>query len=153
MPQELADKIVKAQLFNQGYDFTEILEAADLDMAWHTLSVSDSVQNSDKFEINSLTKDNLYIPEVPPRYRSSYFMHIWGNNYAAGYYAYLWAEMLDDDAFDWFLQNGGLTRENGDRYRKMILSRGGTEDYNKIYREFTGHNPSIGPMLRDRGLK
>ena len=153
MPQELADKIVKAQLFNQGYDFTEILEAADLDMAWHTLSVSDSVQNSDKFEINSLTKDNLYIPEVPPRYRSSYFMHIWGNNYAAGYYAYLWAEMLDDDAFDWFLQNGGLTRENGDRYRKMILSRGGTEDYNKIYREFTGHNPSIEPMLRDRGLK
>ncbi|MCG6960722.1 peptidyl-dipeptidase Dcp [bacterium BMS3Abin03] len=153
MPQELADKIVKAQLFNQGYDFTEILEAADLDMAWHTLSVSDSVQNSDKFEINSLTKDNLYIPEVPPRYRSSYFMHIWGNNYAAGYYAYLWAEMLDDDAFDWFLQNGGLTRENGDRYRKMILSRGGTEDYNKIYREFTGHKPSIEPMLRDRGLK
>lgn len=153
MPQELADKIIKAQLFNQGYDFTEILEAADLDMAWHTLSASDSVQNSDKFETNSLKKDNLYIPEVPPRYRSSYFMHIWGNNYAAGYYAYLWSEMLDDDAFDWFLNNGGLTRENGERFRKMILSRGATEDYNKMYREFTGHDPSIEPMLRDRGLK
>ena len=153
MPKELADKIIKAQLFNQGYDFTEILEAADLDMAWHTLPASDSVQNSDEFEITSLKKDSLYIPEVPPRYRSSYFMHIWGNNYAAGYYAYLWSEMLDDDAFDWFLNNGGLTRENGERFRKMILSRGATEDYNKMYREFTGHDPSIEPMLRDRGLK
>ena len=153
MPQELADKIIKAQLFNQGYDFTEILEAADLDMAWHTLQPSDSLQNSDEFETNSLKKDSLYIPEVPPRYRTSYFMHIWGNNYAAGYYAYLWSEMLDDDAFDWFLNNGGLTRDNGDRFRKMILSRGATEDYNKMYREFTGHDPSIEPMLRDRGLK
>ena len=153
MPQELADKIIKAQLFNQGYDFTEILEAADLDMAWHTLSANNSVQNSDEFETNSLKKDGLYIMEVPSRYRSSYFMHIWGNNYAAGYYAYLWSEMLDDDAFDWFLNNGGLTRENGDRFRKMILSRGATEDYNNIYREFTRHDPSIEPMLRDRGLK
>ena len=153
MPQELADKLKQVQLFNQGYDFTEILEAAALDMAWHTLSAGDTVKNSDEFEINSLKKDSLYIPEVPPRYRSSYFMHIWGNDYAAGYYAYLWSEMLDDDAFDWFEKNGGLTRENGDRFRKMILSRGATEDYNKIFREFTGHEPNIEPMLKDRGLK
>ena len=153
MPQELADKLKPVQLFNQGYDFTEILEAAALDMAWHTLSAGDTVKNSDEFEINSLKKDSLYIPEVPPRYRSSYFMHIWGNDYAAGYYAYLWSEMLDDDAFDWFEKNGGLTRENGDRFRKMILSRGATEDYNKIFREFTGHEPNIEPMLKDRGLK
>ncbi len=153
MPQELADKLKQANLFNQGYDFTEILEAAALDMAWHTLSAGDSVRNVDEFEINSLKKDSLYIPEVPPRYRSSYFMHIWGHGYAAGYYAYLWAEMLDDDAFDWFEKNGGLTLENGDRFRKMILSRGATEDYSKIFREFTGHDPSIEPMLKDRGLK
>ena len=153
MPQELADKLKQAQLFNQGYDFTEILEAAALDMAWHTLSAGDTVKNSDEFEINSLKKDGLYIPEVPPRYRSSYFMHIWGHDYAAGYYAYLWSEMLDDDAFDWFEKNGGLTRENGDRFRKMILSRGATEDYSKIFREFTGHDPNLEPMLKDRGLK
>jgi peptidyl-dipeptidase Dcp len=128
LPVELAEKIRKAELFNQGYDFTEILEAAALDMAWHTLPAGEPLQNADEFETSSLKKDNLYIPQVPPRYRSSYFMHIWGNNYAAGYYAYLWSEMLDDDAFDWFLNNGGLTRENGQRLRDMILSRGGTDD-------------------------
>jgi len=153
MPQELADKLKQAQLFNQGYDFTEVIEAAALDMAWHTISAGDTIKNSDEFETNGLKKDSLYIPAVPPRYRSSYFMHIWGHGYAAGYYAYLWAEMLDDDAFDWFEKNGGLTRENGDRFRNMILSRGATEDYSKIFREFTGHDPNIEPMLKDRGLK
>ena len=153
IPQELVDKIKKASKFNQGYDFTELLEAADLDMAWHTLPASAPKQNADEFEIASLKKDHLLIPQVPPRYRSSYFMHIWGNGYAAGYYAYLWSEMLDDDAFDWFEHNGGLTRENGDRFRKTILSRGATEDYTKIFKEFTGHDPRIEPMLKDRGLK
>jgi peptidyl-dipeptidase Dcp len=153
IPDALVEKIKKANLFNQGYDFTEILEAADLDMAWHTLSANLPQQKSDEFEIKSLKKDGLFIPEVPSRYRSSYFMHIWGNGYAAGYYAYLWSEMLDDDAFNWFENNGGLTRENGDRYRRIILSRGATEDYNKIFRDFTGHDPNIEPMLKDRGLK
>ncbi len=153
IPQALVNKIKKAAYFNQGYDFTELLEAADLDMAWHTLPASAPKQNSDKFEVESLKKDHLLIPQVPPRYRSSYFMHIWGNGYASGYYAYLWSEMLDDDAFDWFQHNGGLTRENGDRFRKMILSRGATEDYTNIFHEFTGHDPSIEPMLKDRGLK
>ncbi len=152
MPKELVEKIKKSALFNQGYDFTELLEAADLDMAWHTLPANAPEQKSDKFETTSLKKDSLFIPEVPPRYRSSYFMHIWGNGYAAGYYAYLWSEMLDDDAFDWFMNNGGLTRENGDRFRKMILSRGATEDYSKMYRDFTGHDPKIEPMLKNRGL-
>jgi peptidyl-dipeptidase Dcp len=117
---------------------------------WHGILC---LQISDEFEIKSLKKDGLFIPEVPSRYRSSYFMHIWGNGYAAGYYAYLWSEMLDDDAFNWFENNGGLTRENGDRYRRIILSRGATEDYNKIFRDFTGHDPNIEPMLKDRGLK
>jgi peptidyl-dipeptidase Dcp len=153
IPQELVDKIKKSLLFNQGYDFTEVLIAADLDMAWHSLPADSPEQNSDKFEILSEKKDGLYIPDVPSRYRSSYFLHIWANGYAAGYYAYLWSEMLDDDAFDWFEHNGGLTRENGDRFRDTILSRGATEDYNKIFHEFTGHNPDIEPMLKDRGLK
>lgn len=153
IPQELVDKIKKAANFNQGYDFTELLEAADLDMAWHTLRASAPLQNSDKFETESLKKDHLYIPQVPPRYRSSYFMHIWGNGYAAGYYAYLWSEMLDDDAYNWFLNHGGLTRKNGERFRDMILSRGATEDYGKMFRDFTGHDPEIGPMLKYRGLK
>ena len=153
IPKELVDKIKKANNFNQGYDFTELLEAADLDMAWHTISPEAPEQNADKFETSSLKKDHLYLPQVPPRYRSSYFMHIWGNGYAAGYYAYLWSEMLDDDAYQWFLDNGGLTRKNGDRFRKMILSRGATEDYEKIFHEFTGHDPEIEPMLKNRGLK
>ncbi|MFZ0453818.1 MAG: M3 family metallopeptidase [Ignavibacteriaceae bacterium] len=153
IPKELVEKIKKSNLFNQGYDFTEILEAADLDMAWHTLPANAPEQNADKFEAASLKKDGLYIPQVPPRYRSSYFLHIWGNGYAAGYYAYLWSEMLDDDAFQWFMDNGGLTRKNGDRFRNMILSRGATEDYNKIFHEFTGHNPEIKPMLKYRGLE
>ncbi len=153
IPQELVNKIKKASTFNQGYDFTEILEAADLDMAWHTLSANAPEQKSDSFETASLKKDNLYIPQVPPRYRSSYFLHIWGNGYSAGYYAYIWSEMLDDDAFQWFLDNGGLTRKNGDRFRDMILSKGATEDYSKMYREFAGHDPRIESLLKYRGLE
>lgn len=153
MPKELADKIEKSTLFNEGYDFTELLEAADLDMAWHTLPASAPEQNSDQFETASLKKDHLYIPQVPPRYRSSYFLHIWANGYAAGYYAYLWSEMLDDDAYDWFMAHGGLTRKNGDRFREMILSRGATEDYGKMFRDFTGHDPQLESMLKYRGLK
>ncbi|MCL5028000.1 MAG: peptidyl-dipeptidase Dcp [Bacteroidetes bacterium] len=153
IPKELAEKIKQASLFNEGYDFTELLEAADLDMAWHSLSPNLPKQNSDEFEIASLKKDNLYIPQVPTRYRSSYFLHIWSNGYAAGYYAYLWSEMLDDDAFDWFMNHGGLTRKNGDRFRDMILSRGATEDFGTMFRNFTGHDPQIAPMLKYRGLK
>ncbi len=152
IPQALVEKLKKAANFNQGYDFTELLEAADLDMAWHTLPASAPEQNADKFETASLKKDKLYIPQVPPRYRSSYFMHTWGNGYAAGYYAYLWSEMLDDDAYQWFENHGGMTRANGERFRKMILSKGATEDYGKMYRDFAGHNPRIEPMLENRGL-
>ncbi len=153
IPPELVKKIKEANNFNQGYDFTELLEAAALDMSWHTLPASAPEQNIDEFETNSLKKDNLYFPQIPPRYRSSYFMHIWGNGYAAGYYAYLWSEMLDDDAFNWFENHGGLTRKNGDRFRQMILSRGATEDYTKMFHNFTGHDPQIDPMLKNRGLK
>ena len=152
MPQALVDKIKKAATFNQGYMLTELLAASQLDMQWHTLAADAPKQDVDKFEIQALKNTHLDLAVVPPRYRSSYFMHIWSNGYAAGYYAYLWTEMLDDDAFHWFETHGGLTRENGQRFRDMILSRGHTLDYAQMYRAFAGHDPQIGPMLEHRGL-
>ncbi len=152
MPQALVDKIKKAATFNKGYSLTELLAAAALDMQWHTLPANDSVQNVDEFETAALQKTHLDLPEVPTRYRSSYFLHIWGNGYAAGYYAYLWTKMLEEDAYSWFEENGGLTRANGQRFRDMILSRGNTEDYGKMFRDFRGHNPNIQPMEKAMGL-
>jgi peptidyl-dipeptidase Dcp len=152
MPQILLDKIQKAKTFNQGYNLTEILAAADLDMQWHTLSPTAPEQNVDKFEKEALSKTHLDFAPVPPRYRSSYFLHIWSNGYASGYYAYLWTEMLDDDAYAWFTENGGLNRKNGQRFRDMILSRGNTQDLATMYRNFRGNDPKIEPMLENRGL-
>ena len=152
MPQQLVDKIKKAHTFNQGYALTELLAAASLDMEWHTISAGATVQDVDKFEAAALHTTGLDLPQVPPRYRSSYFLHIWSNGYAAGYYAYLWTEMLDDDAFQWFKENGGLTRQNGQRFRDMILSKGNTEDLAIMFKAFRGHDPDIKPMLENRGL-
>ena len=152
MPQTLIDKIKKAGTFNQGYALTEVLAAAALDMQWHKLSATDPLQDADKFETAALQKTHLDLSYVPSRYRSSYFLHIWGNGYAAGYYAYLWTEMLDHDAFSWFEENGGLTLANGQRFRDMILSKGNTEDYGKMFRDFRGHDPNISAMQKYRGL-
>jgi len=152
MPQLLVEKIKKAGTFNQGYNLTELLSAASLDMAWHKLPANDALQKTDEYEKSSLKKLKLDLPEVPSRYRTSYFSHIWGGGYAAGYYAYLWTEMLDDDAYSWFEENGGLTRANGQRFRDMILSKGNTTDYGKLFRDFRGHDPKIGPMQKFRGL-
>ena len=153
MPAELVEKIKKAAKFNQGYALTELLAAADLDMAWHTLPPGAGATDSDKFEADALARLHLNLPQVPPRYRSSYFLHIWANGYNAGYYAYLWTEMLDDDAYAWFTEHGGLTRANGQRFRDMILSRGNTVEYAKMFRDFRGRDPEVGPMLVQRGLK
>jgi peptidyl-dipeptidase Dcp len=153
MPQALVNKIKKAATFNEGYALTEILAAADLDMQWHTIAPGQPLQDVDKFEQEALKKTKLDLPEVPSRYRSSYFLHIWSNGYAAGYYAYLWTEMLDDDAFAWFEEHGGLTRENGQRFRDMILSQGNTQDLGTMFRNFRGADPKIGPMLKNRGLE
>jgi peptidyl-dipeptidase Dcp len=152
MPKELRDKLFASRNFNQGYELTELLEAAELDMQWHTLPASAPLQEPDTFEREALEKTHLYLHDVPPRYRSSYFMHIWGNGYAAGYYAYLWSEMLDDDAFQWFTEHGGLTRANGNRFRRMVLSRGNTEDLSKMYDAWLGGEPTTAPMLKYRGL-
>jgi len=152
MPAELAKKIRETRTFNQGYDLTELLAAAELDMQWHILPADAPLQNPDAFEKQALEKTHLALSYVPPRYRSSYFLHIWANGYAAGYYAYLWSEMLDDNAFQWFENHGGMTRANGDRFRKMVLSRGNTEELAKMYAAWLGAEPSIEPMLKYRGL-
>ncbi len=153
MPAELEAKIRKAAKFNQGYGLTELVAAAELDMQWHTLAPGTPLQKPDAFEQQALEKTKLAIPYVPPRYRSTYFSHIFGGGYAAGYYAYLWSEMLDDDAYQWFEDHGGLTRENGERFRKMVLSRGYTEDLEAMYAAWLGAKPGIEPMLKYRGLE
>ncbi|MGB6431210.1 MAG: M3 family metallopeptidase, partial [Candidatus Acidiferrales bacterium] len=152
MPPELVAKIKKSKTFNQGYMLTELLAAAELDMQWHTLPASAPLEDPDAFEKQALENTHLAIATVPPRYRSSYFLHIWAEGYDAGYYAYLWSEMLDDNAYKWFEDNGGLTRANGDRFRSMVLSRGNTADLETIYEKWLGAKPSIQPMLEDRGL-
>ena len=153
MPADLVAKIKNASRFNQGYKLTELVAAAQLDMQWHTLPASTPLQQPDAFEKQALEKTHLLLSAVPPRYRSSYFSHIWGSGYSAGYYAYLWSEMLDDDAYEWFEEHGGPTRANGERFRAMVLSRGNTEELANMYAAWRGKNPSVEPMMKYRGLQ
>jgi peptidyl-dipeptidase Dcp len=152
IPDALVEKIKKAQTWGQGYQLGELLAASELDMKWHMLPMSATTQDVDAFETSALKDTHTDFADVPTRYRSSYFQHIWGNDYAAGYYAYQWTVMLDDDAFAWFTEHGGLTRANGQRFRDLILSRGHSEDYGPMFRAFYGKDPDIGPMLKHRGL-
>ncbi|WBO23223.1 M3 family metallopeptidase [Sphingomonas abietis] len=152
IPQALVDKIKKAANFNQGYALGEVIAAAMLDMDWHSLPASAPKQDVDQFETAALAKTGLDVTDVPPRYRSSYFLHIWSNGYSAGYYAYLWTQMLEHDSYHWFMDHGGLTRENGQRFRDMILSKGHTEDYGPMFKAFYGKDPDVGPMLEEHGL-
>ncbi|MBB6368737.1 peptidyl-dipeptidase Dcp [Xanthomonas sacchari] len=153
MPADLVEKIKKSRTFNQGYATTEYLSAALLDLSWHTLPADAPLQDVDKYEADSLKKYKVDLAEVPPRYRTTYFDHIWGGGYSSGYYAYFWSEVLDDDAFQWFKEHGGLTRANGDIFRDKILSRGNTVDLATLYRDFRGKDPSVEPLLENRGLK
>jgi len=152
IPQTLIDKMDAASSFNKSYSLAESLAADELDMAWHTLPGGSPKQDVDQFETQALGASHTDFPAVPPRYRSSYFAHIWGSGYAAGYYAYMWSEMLDDDAYQWFVGHGGLTRANGQRFRNMILSRGHSEDLAQLFRAFYGKDPDVGPLLKERGL-
>ncbi|MGH6871495.1 MAG: peptidyl-dipeptidase Dcp [Rhizomicrobium sp.] len=152
IPQALVDKIKASQSWGQGYGLGELLAASELDMKWHSLPASAPKQDVDAFETQALKETHTDFPNVPPRYRSSYFLHIWANGYAAGYYAYQWTVMLDDDAYSWFIKNGGMTRANGQRFRDMILSKGRSEDYGTMFRAFYGRDPDIEPMLEHRGL-
>jgi peptidyl-dipeptidase Dcp len=150
MPAALRESMLNATHFNKGYDMTELLSAALLDMNWH--GISEAVSDVGAFETAALQKEELDLPAVPPRYRSSYFAHIFGGGYAAGYYAYLWTQMLADDGYQWFVEQGGLTRENGQKFREAILSRGNSTDLAELYRNWRGHDPQIEPMLENRGL-
>ena len=152
MPAELVAKVEKARKFNQGYATTEYLAAALLDMAWHTLPDGAPRQEVEAFETAALARYAVDFPLVPPRYRTTYFAHVWGGGYAGSYYAYLWSEVLDHDAYRWFVEHGGMTRENGQRFREAILSRGNTAELASLYRAFRGRDPSVEPLLEERGL-
>lgn len=153
IPEALLQKIKNAGTFNQGYSIIENLASSNLDMQWHTIGVNDKIEDVAAFEEEALAKMLLKVNEIPPRYRSTYFAHIFSGGYAAGYYSYLWTEMLSHDAYDWFKNNGLLTRENGDKFRNEVLSRGNTMDYGKMYKTFAGRDPKAEPMLKARGLK
>ena len=159
IPNAMIDKMKAASKFNQGYDFGETVAAALLDMKWAALTPEqaaaiNTAKEVDAFESTALKQLGLEVGLVPPRYRSTYFNHIFSDpeGYSAGYYSYLWTQMLDEDSRKWFRQNGGLTRANGDHYRATVLSRGGTMDYFEMFRNFAGREPDVTPMLEARGL-
>ena len=152
MPQALVDKIKKASTFNQGYSTTELVSAATLDMSWHSVTNESQFKPTLAFEKEVLAKYGFNLKEVPPRYHTPYFAHIWGGGYSAGYYAYMWSDMLNADAWDWITTHGGMTRENGDRFRKYILSVGNSKDLNQAFRDFTGRDPDLKPLLKSKGF-
>ena len=152
MPDALRSSMLRSATFNKGYDMTELVSAALLDMNWHSVTQDALPTSVEDFEQQALRKEHLDLEAVPPRYRSSYFAHIFGGGYAAGYYAYLWTQMLADDGYQWFVEQGGLTRENGQRFREAILSRGNSSDLELLYRDWRGHDPLPEPMLKNRGL-
>ncbi len=152
MPEALREKLFRAARFNKGYDMTELLAAALLDQHWHSLTPSSSPDDVAAFEAAALTHERIALRAVPPRYRSSYFAHIFGGGYAAGYYAYLWTQMLADDGYQWFVEQGGLTAQNGARFREAVLSRGNSHDLEEVWLAWRGHEPRIEPMLKNRGL-
>lgn len=152
MPQTLVNKIKKAATFNQGYATTELVSAATLDMAWHSVTSESQFKPTLEFEKSVLNKFGFNLPQVPPRYHSPYFAHIWGGEYSAGYYAYMWSDLLNAAAWDYIQKNGGMTRQNGDRFRKYILSVGNSVDLNKAFKDYTGKNPDIQPLLINKGF-
>ncbi|AUC86643.1 dipeptidyl carboxypeptidase II [Polaribacter sp. ALD11] len=153
IPAALLKKIKDAGTFNQGYSMIENLCSSSLDMKWHTISANDKIEDVAKFETEALKSMKLNVSEIPPRYRSTYFAHIFSGGYAAGYYSYLWTEMLSHDAYGWFEENGLLTRENGQKFREQVLSKGNTMEYAEMYKAFAGRDPEATPMLKARGLK
>jgi peptidyl-dipeptidase Dcp len=152
MPKELLDKVLAAEQFNQGFKTTEYLAASLLDQAWHQLTSDQVPTDTLAFEADALKKAGVDYPPVPPRYRSTYFSHAFAGGYSAGYYSYLWSEVLDAQSVDWMKEHGGLKRENGDHFRETLLSRGGSDDALKLFRNFTGADPDVTPLLKRRGL-
>jgi peptidyl-dipeptidase Dcp len=152
MPQELVDKLHESEAFNEGFQTSEYLAAAMLDQAWHAITADDTVDDVAAFEAQALAAAGLANPAVPPRYASTYFAHTFSGGYDAGYYSYIWSEVLDADTVAWFTENGGLTRDNGDRFRQRLLGVGGSKDPLEAYRDFRGRDAVIEPLLERRGL-
>jgi peptidyl-dipeptidase Dcp len=153
MPQEFVDKLQASASFNEGFATSEYLGAAMLDQAWHRITADDTVTNVEKFEADALASFGLDNPAVPPRYSSTYFAHTFSGGYDAGYYSYIWSEVLDADTVEWFKENGGMTRANGDRFRARLLGVGGSKDPLEAFRDFRGRDAEIEPLLERRGLK
>ena len=152
LPKELLDKVLAADRFNQGFKTTEYLAASLLDQAYHQLKPEEVPTDPVAFEAAALKKVGLDFAPVPPRYRSTYFSHSFSGGYSAGYYSYIWSEVLDADSVEWIKQHGGLTRENGDRFRRTLLSRGGSDEALTLFKNFTGGPPDVAPLLQRRGL-
>lgn len=152
LPQEWIDNLKRAETFNQGHATVSYLSAAVLDLAWHQLTPDQVPSEVENFEVKAIADYGLDFDLVPTRYRSSYFSHIFAGGYSAGYYGYIWSEVLDADTVDWFKANGGLTRANGEHFRKELLSRGGTDDALQLFRNFRGKDATIEPLLKRRGL-
>ncbi|MCE3550399.1 M3 family metallopeptidase [Pseudonocardia sp. RS11V-5] len=152
LPPELLEKLLASRAYGEGYRTTEYLAASLLDQAWHTLSVDDTVEDVLAFETEALRKAGIAHPLVPPRYRSTYFNHVFAGGYSAGYYSYIWSEVLDADTVTWFEENCGSRRENGDHFRRELLSKGGSVDAMEAYRAFRGRDPEIRPLLERRNL-
>jgi peptidyl-dipeptidase Dcp len=152
LPQEWIDNLKRAETFNQGHATVAYLAASVIDLAWHELGPDEIPTDVEAFEAKALANYGLDFDLVPTRYRSTYFSHIFGGGYSAGYYGYIWSEVLDADTVDWFKNNGGLTRKNGDHFRNELLSRGGTQDALQLFRNFRGKDASIEPLLKRRGL-
>jgi peptidyl-dipeptidase Dcp len=152
IPQALFDKVVAAEKFNQGFKTTEYLAASLLDQAWYQLNPSEIPKDALAFEAAALKKAGVDFPPVPPRYRTAYFSHAFSSGYSAGYYSYIWSEVLDADTVEWIKEHGGLKRENGDRLRQTLLSRGGSADALGLFKNFVGRDPYVEPLLKRRGL-
>ncbi|SEE56071.1 M3 family metallopeptidase [Jiangella alba] len=152
LPQDLVQRLLDSQIWGEGFATTEYLAATLLDLAWHEISAGTVVDDPLAFEAAALERAGVALDAVPPRYRTSYFAHIFAGGYSAGYYSYIWSEVLDADTVEWFKENGGLRRENGDHFRRTLLSRGGSVDAMQAFRDFRGRDPQIEPLLVRRGL-
>jgi peptidyl-dipeptidase Dcp len=152
MPADLVARMEAADRFGQGFRTVEYLAAALLDWAWHTIPAGTDPGDAEAFEAAALQKAGLAVPAIPPRYRTTYFAHIFAHDYSAGYYSYIWSEVLDADTVQWFKERGGMRRENGDTFRRELLSKGGSTDPLAAFAAFRGRAPEIGPLLARRGL-
>jgi peptidyl-dipeptidase Dcp len=153
IPLDLLEKSIAANKFNKGFDTLEYLSAALLDLQWHSLRPDEIPSDVEQFEASALHDMGVDYGPVPPRYKTAYFAHVWSGGYSAGYYAYLWSEVLAADAFAKMRDKGGLTRENGELYRRTILSKGGTREMMLQYKDFSGAEPTVDALLVRRGLK